>query len=290
MFEFRDFCRAFRRAAVCLSLFAAAALPVLTQTPASNSAPQSPNASASLGEELDLGVIAYRNAHYDEAVAHFQKAADLNPTNFVAQLYLGTALAQNVVPGLTTPENLKTAEQSIEAFKKALEIAPHQTVAMAEIAGVYFAIKKLDEARTWQMRVLDENPTDADAAYMIGVIDWTEAHQNVLKALLSAGLADDGEGNINAPAEVMTAIAEQNRPLVEEGLKYLNQALQDRPDYSDAMAYLSFLYSRKADLDRDNKSVLEDDLAQGNEWMRKAIETRKANEEKKTESAQPAQP
>ena len=88
----------------------------------------------------------------------------------------------------------------------------------------------------------------------------------------------------------MTAIAEQNRPLVEEGLKYLNQALQDRPDYSDAMAYLSFLYSRKADLDRDNKSVLEDDLAQGNEWMRKAIETRKANEEKKTESAQPAQP
>ena len=184
LFEFRDFCRAFRRAAVCLSLFAAAALPV-RQTPASNSAPQSPNASASLGEELDLGVIAYRNAHYDEAVAHFQKAADLNPTNFVAQLYLGTALAQNVVPGLTTPENLKTAEQSIEAFKKALEIAPHQTVAMAEIAGVYFAIKKLDEARTWQMRVLDENPTDADAAYMIGVIDWTEAHQNVLKALLS---------------------------------------------------------------------------------------------------------
>ena len=53
---------------------------------------------------------------------------------------------------------------------------------------------------------------------------------------------------------------------------------------------LSFLYSRKADLDRDNKSVLEDDLAQGNEWMRKAIETRKANKEKKTESAQPAQP
>jgi tetratricopeptide (TPR) repeat protein len=61
-----------------------------------------------------------RAGHYDEAIEHFQKATELDPNLPMAKTYLATALAQNVVPQLDTPENLKTAMQAIGIFQEVL--------------------------------------------------------------------------------------------------------------------------------------------------------------------------
>ncbi len=52
-------------------------------------------------DQLNKGVEAYKSAHYEEAIGHFQKATELDPSLPMAKSYLATALAQNVVPGLT---------------------------------------------------------------------------------------------------------------------------------------------------------------------------------------------
>ena len=135
--------------------------------------------------------------------------------------------------------------------------------------------------RTWQKKVLAVDPKDPEAAYTVGVIDWTLAHENVLKALAPAGINDDGEGNAKAPKKVMDAIKEENAPLVEEALQYLNQAVANRANYDDAMAYLNLVYRRKADVDYGNAAAVKADLAQAEDWRTKAMGTRKANEEKK---------
>ena len=70
-------------------------------------------------DQLNKGVEAYKSAHYEEAIGHFQRATQLDPNLPMAKTYLATALAQNVVPGLNTAENLKTAQQSIDIFKEA---------------------------------------------------------------------------------------------------------------------------------------------------------------------------
>ena len=54
---------------------------------------------------------------------------------------------------------------------------------LKQIAGIYFSIKKLDDAKAWQKKVLAVDPKDPEAAYTVGVIDWTLAHENTLKAL-----------------------------------------------------------------------------------------------------------
>ncbi len=77
-------------------------------------------------DQLNKGVEAYKSAHYEEAIEHFQKATELDPTLPMAKTYLATALAQNVVPGMTTPENLKTANQAIEIFKEVLAKNPER--------------------------------------------------------------------------------------------------------------------------------------------------------------------
>jgi tetratricopeptide (TPR) repeat protein len=232
-------------------------------------------------DQLNKGVEAYKSAHYEEAIGHFQKATQLDPSLPMAKSYLATALAQNVVAGLDTPENLSTAQQAIGMFQEVLAKDPSDVNSMKQVAGIYFSIKKLDDAKGWQKKVIAADPKDAEAAYTIGVIDWTQAHQNALKLLVPAGINDDGEGNAKAPKKVMEQLKEVNAPLVEEGLQYLNEANANRANYDDAMAYLNLIYRRKADIDFGNEAARKADLATAEDWRTKAMGTRKANEEKK---------
>jgi tetratricopeptide (TPR) repeat protein len=232
-------------------------------------------------DQLNKGVDAYKSARYEEAIDHFQKATQLDPTLPMAKTYLATALAQNVVPGLTTPENLKTANQSIEIFQEVLQKDPNDVNSMKQIAGIYFSLKNLDKAEEWQKKVLAADPKDPEAAYTVGVIDWTKAHENKLKLLQEAGLNDDGKGNVKAPKKVMEEVAKQNGPLVDEGLQYLNQAVANRPNYDDAMQYLNLIYRNKADVDYGNTAAVNQDMAQAQDWTTKAMSTRKENEQKK---------
>ena len=136
---------------------------------------------------------AYKSAHYEEAIGHFQRATQLDPNLPMAKTYLATALAQNVVPGLNTAENLKTAQQSIDIFKEVLAKDPNDVNSLKQVAGIYFSIANpsdnakwldnLKNAKEWQKKVLAADPKDPEAAYTVGVIDWMEAHANLLSAL-----------------------------------------------------------------------------------------------------------
>jgi len=232
-------------------------------------------------DQLNKGVEAYKSARYEEAIGHFQKATQLDPSLPMAKTYLATALAQNVVPGLDTPDNLATAKQAIDIFQEVLAKDPNDVNSLKQIAGIYYSIKKFDDAKAWQKKVLAVDPKDPEAAYTVGVIDWTLAHENTLKELVTAGVNDDGEGNAKAPKKVMEAIKTENSQLVEEGLQYLLQAVANRANYDDAMAYLNLIYRRKADLDFGDESARKDDVAKAEDWRTKAMGTRKANEEKK---------
>ena len=113
------------------------------------------------------------------------------------------------------------------------------------------------------------------------MIDWTEAHKNLLAALQTAGFNDDGKGNVKVPKKVMDPLVSENAPLVDESLKYLNMAVDNRPNYDDAMVYMNLAYRAKADVDFGNTSAVNDDLAQAQDWSSKAMGARKINEQKK---------
>lgn len=232
-------------------------------------------------DQLNKGVDAYKSGKYEEAIGHFQKATELDPTLPMAKSYLATALSQNIVPGLETAENLKTANEAIGMFQQVLDKDPSDVNSMKQIAGIYFNMKKFDEAKDWQKKVLAADSKDPEAAYTIGVIDWTLAHENKLKALQAVGLDDDGKGNVKAPKKVMEDLKAKNSALVDEGLQYLNQAIANRANYDDAMQYLNLVYRNKADMDYGNAGAVAADLAAAEDWTHKAMGTRKANEEKK---------
>jgi len=235
-------------------------------------------------DQLNKGVDAYKSARYEEAIGHFQKATELDPSLPMAKSYLATALAQNVVPGLNTEENMKTAQQAISIFQEVLAKDPSDINSLKQVAGIYFSVKKFDDAKEWQKKVLAVDAKDPEAAYTVGVIDWTLVHENKLKALAAAGVNDDGEGNAKAPKKVMEDLKNVNGPLVDEGLQYLNQAMANRANYDEAMSYLNLIYRNKADMDYGNAEAVRTDIATAKDWSAKAMGTRKANEEKKDKS------
>jgi tetratricopeptide (TPR) repeat protein len=270
----------FALALVTLAILRAGSWQLQAQAPADDQA----------RDQINRGVAAYKAAHYDEAIADFQKATELDPTSNIAHVYLATALAQNVVPGLDTPDNQKLAERAINLFKQVLDQNPHDVNSLKQVAGIYWSVKNFDEAKAWQLKVLAEEPNDPEAAYTIGVIDWTLAHQNTQAVLQPAGLQDDGVGNAKAPQSVLEKISQQNRALVDEGVQYLSQAIADRPNYSDAMSYLNLMYRRKADVDWDNDPARTDDLNRAEEWRQKAMQVRKSAEDQPSLSPNSPQP
>jgi tetratricopeptide (TPR) repeat protein len=232
-------------------------------------------------DQLNKGVAAYKNAKYEEAIGHFQSAVNLDPSLPMARLYLATAYAQQVVPDLTTPENLKNANLAIQGFQEVLDKDPKDISSLKGIAGLYFQIDQFDKAKEWQQKVLAVDPQDAEAAYTIGVIDWGVAHKNAVQALSGVGMQDAGDGNPKMPKPVCQKLVDQNTAIVNEGLQYLQKALDIRPTYDDAMAYMNLMYRQKATLECGNDRGRKEDLDQAGQWRDKAMGTRKANEEKK---------
>jgi tetratricopeptide (TPR) repeat protein len=230
-------------------------------------------------DQLNKGVASYKNQKFEEAIGHFQKAVELDPKLPMAKLYLATAYAQGVVQDMQTPENLKLAQQAIDTYKEVLQEDPKDINSIKGIAALYMNTQKYSDAKDWQRRVLAVDPNDAEAAYTIGVIDWSQARKNVLKEIAPA--TDDGKGNAKIDKKTCQTLLQENTPLVDEGFQYLNKAVEIRPSYDDAMAYLNLMYRRKADLECGNDSARKDDLAKADEWLAKAIGTRKANEDKK---------
>ena len=73
------------------------------------------------------------------------------------------------------------------------------------------------------------------------------------------------------------ALAEQNQPLVDEGMEMLNHAMQLRQDYDDAMAYLNLMYREKADLE-ETAQARDEDIKAADQWAEKAMAIKKVKQ------------
>lgn len=230
-------------------------------------------------DQLNKGVQAYKAGQYEQAINHFQSAVKYDPTLGNARLYLATALMQQCVPGVDSPDNNRVCNQAVDEFKYQLSQDPKSTGAMKGIAALYFNMKKLDDAKEYHKKVIALQPSDAEAYYSVAVIDWTEAYKNDLEARSSVGMQHPEEPLKDKKA--CEELRDKNQDKVSEGLDYLNKALDNRKDYDDAMAYMNLLYRQKADIECGDPAAQKQDLDTAQHWVDETLKTRKLKEEKK---------
>ncbi len=229
-------------------------------------------------DQLVRGVQAFKAGKYEEAVDYFQRSVALDPTSAESRLYLATAYSYQVVPDLTTPENIAMAQKAINGFDAVLAQNPNDLDALRQVASLDRNIHRYDQAKADELKIVQIDPHDAEAYYTLGVIDWTQAYKNAVNILATGGLQDDGMGNVKKSKQICQKLADANTNLVNDAMKYLQQAVNINPNYDDAMSYLNLTYRRKADLECGNDDARKADLAQADAWVQRAMGARKANE------------
>ena len=137
-------------------------------------------------DQLVKGVQAFKAGQYEQAVNHFQTSVDLDPNYDAARLYLATAYSYQVVPNLDTPDNLKLAQKALDGFNTVLAKNPDDLDALRQVASIDRNIKKYDEAKKAELKIIQLDPQDSEANYTIGVIDWTQAYKNATTILGAA--------------------------------------------------------------------------------------------------------
>src|SRR5258708_7428065 len=207
---------------------------------------------------LNKGVAAYRDGKFDASIEDFKQAKDLDPTLMNARLYLATAYATQYIPGAPSDDNVRMGQAAVKEFQDVLSVDPNNISAIDGIgsilynmAGTPYTRERFEESKTYHMKHIALKPEDPEPYYWIGVIDWTLTYRDNLEMrgkwrlahLTAKTLKDDDP----MPPDVRADYVKQNGQLIDEGITNLRKALELRPDYDDAMAYLNLLLRRKAD-------------------------------------------
>jgi tetratricopeptide (TPR) repeat protein len=242
-------------------------------------------------DQLNKGVESYKNNHYEQAIDHFQQAVRLDPSLINARMYLATAFVSQYIPGVDSPDNLRTAQQAIDEYQRVIDANPtrDQKVNAAKgIAYLYLNEKKWDEAKKYYRMASDLDPNDPEPYYSIGVIDWTAAYQPRMEERAKLGMKP--EENLSPKNKDQKKVCEElkakNSSAIQEGIDSLNKAIQLRPDYDDAMAYLNLMYREKADVECDDLAARAEDLKTADHWVDETLRVKKAKAEKAAQGSQ----
>ncbi|MHB8411174.1 MAG: tetratricopeptide repeat protein [Candidatus Acidiferrales bacterium] len=209
-------------------------------------------------DDLNKGVEAYKNAQFDSAIEYFKESTQLDPTLVNSRLYLAQAYASQYIPDAPSQDNKRNAEQAIAVWKQVLQNDPNNTTALGGIGSMYYNMAgtpfdrdMMEQAKTYQQKVMQIKPNDPTPYYWVGVIDyWITFRSNAqlrsdynLKARKPIHELDP------LPPAVRDQFIQKEGATVDEGMDSLKHAIQLKPDYANAMAYLNLLLREKADME-----------------------------------------
>jgi tetratricopeptide (TPR) repeat protein len=231
-------------------------------------------------DQLNKGVQSYKAANYEAAIEHFKNAVNLDNDLKVAKLYLATAYAQQYVPGVDAPDNVRNANQAIEQYKAVIANDPKSINSLKGIAFLNMQMKNFEQAREYYKKAIDADPNDPEVYYSVGVIDWSQSYKDAADIKGKEGLKVDDELKGKGSQKICDALKAKDGPSVEEGMKMLQIAIDKRQDYDDAMAYMNLIYRRKAnDMSCEDAQARADFKKTADDWSDKAMAARKKKAE-----------
>jgi tetratricopeptide (TPR) repeat protein len=184
---------------------------------------QATSSNSQAQNNLDKGVQAFSENKYDAAIQFLEKAIQLDQGFEAARMYLATTYAAKCAIS-EKPYSDLMAQKAIDIFKeivaKAKDPAKPNRDAMLCIAGLYHQLNKIDESREWCNRVLKAYPQTAEAYCRLAAAIYDNA-------LGRTGFRGE-KVMLSSPEEISKTQAD-----IEEGLAYLDKALEIRPDFLD---------------------------------------------------------
>jgi beta-lactamase regulating signal transducer with metallopeptidase domain len=223
--------------------------------------------------ELGLAAAAFDAGDFTAAVDHFRKALAQDPNNLDIRLHLANAEARE---NIAHPDgDLAKSPLLADARQQYLEVLARDNgnrQALERLALLDVNRRQPQEARDLALRLIQADPLNKNGYYLVGVADWGMAYQATEKARQASG-APDRKGQL-ADAAARQTLREQYLPVIEEGLRMTNRAVELDAGYDDAMAYTNLLLRLKAAIADDPAEVAAWN-SQADVWMVRAMAARR---------------
>src|ERR1700689_5545541 len=114
-------------------------------------------------DQLNKGVEAYKNTHYEQAIDHFQQSIQLDPALTNARMYLATEFVSQYIPGVDSPDNIRAADQAIVLYQYGIRHKPardHKSNRAQGIAYLDLNMKKFVESKRYYLIASDVGPNE----------------------------------------------------------------------------------------------------------------------------------
>jgi tetratricopeptide (TPR) repeat protein len=238
-------------------------------------------------DQQNQGVHDFANAKYADAIEHFKQAVDLDPSNPTAREYLAVSYFAQWIPGAESPQNLEFSARAKEEFGKVLAENPKDSDALSYLSSMAYSeaaslpqeqkLAKYNEAADWNHKLIEVDPNNKQAYYTLGVIAYNKWHPAFIYAELNLKppMKSDDPGPIK-DKKVKEDLKKEWGPQLDQGMADLQKSLDIDKDYADSMVYMNLLIREKAYL-VDDKAEYEKEVATANDWLQKALDTKKAN-------------
>ncbi len=210
-------------------------------------------AKTSASKELRLGTEAANSGSYKQAVRHFENATRLEPESLLARLHLANAYAHEYMAGPPSARSVELAQRTTEAYDSVLRQAPHNKLALWDLAAFSFFTGHPQIGRRLCQRLIRIDPQNREARYLLGVLDWETTYRSWQATLKNVGASAPQRGPIKS-ASLREKLRAAQLPAINEGLQATRQAIKLDPDFSQAMIFENLLFREKAVLAENPES------------------------------------
>jgi tetratricopeptide (TPR) repeat protein len=211
--------------------------------------------------EIKQGNEAYEKEEYAQALTHYVKARTIDSSFPDVTRLIGYSEIGLYVPDDKTPKNESHADAAIAELNRYLKMRPDDRIARDALINMYLNANRTSQAIQYFRTYLDAHPADLDAVKSIATLyskagDFNESlnwYQKITlldsknpESYYIFGVVCYEKVAKNPPAELPAKLE-----LVEKGKAALQRAIDMKPDYFEAMAYLNLLYRQQATIETD---------------------------------------
>jgi len=249
--------------------------------------------------QLNEAARSYREGRFAEAEQHSREAAELDPNNKTAPMFIARTIHAQYRPGVQSPDNVAKAQQAIEAYQQLLAKNPQDDEAYKAIAYLYESIKEYDKLKQWiSARATNESVEPekrAEAYVVLASKDWdcsfkiTELPTN--KTTTIDPSSNKATVSYKKPKEQKDF--DQAQMCVKQGLTEAENAIRFDPNNESAWSYKTNLLleaSKLAEMDGQTEqkaSYQKDYEAALKRTTELSVAAQKRKEEEAKQSASP---
>src|ERR1044072_4164799 len=243
--------------------------------------------------QLNEAAKACREGHFPEAEQHSRRAAELDPNNKTAPMFIARTIHAQYRPGVQSPENMAKAQEAIVAYQQLLANNPADEEAYKAIAYLYEATHQEAQLKTWisARAASDSAPPEkrAEAYVVLASKDWdcsfkiTELHTNNTTTIDPS----NNKATVSYKKPKEQKEFDQAQMCVKQGLTEAENAIKFDPNNESAWSYKTNLLleaSKLAEMDgkADQKAQYQKDYEAA---LKRTTELSVANQKRKEEEA-----